>query len=407
MKKVLFTVALLFTAFTVSAQKAVVKEAKSSKSNPAKAAEIIKPALENAETMNDPETWKLAGDFQKAIYDDENVKMYVPGGGQVNKPVLYASLSNMFDYYIKCTELEAQKVLSGELKKPKMTGKIVKTLTSVRPNLANAGIEAFNEGKHGDALKYFGTYIDVVALPIFAEEESVQQDTLTSLLANYAVLAANTLQNAEAIERYAAVGKSHKEEGYRSLMCLAELYNKNGIAPDSVKWLAAIEEGMLNFPAQEYFTGNMMDYYIQQGRVDEALASIDKIVSNNPTPYFMYVKGVLLYEKKDFDSAISILNDVIAKNENLVAESYSKIGDCFFFPAQEIIEANSELAMDDPKYTEGETKVKVLYEKAAPYYEKAKELAPDNKQLWGQYLMNIYWKLNKSEYEALEKELGY
>ena len=54
-----------------------------------------------------------------------------------------------------------------------------------------------------------------------------------------------------------------------------------------------------------------------------------------------------------------------------------------------------------------DAKIKALYEKALPSYLKAKEVAPDNKQLWGNYLLNIYWKLNKSEYEALEKELGY
>ena len=41
------------------------------------------------------------------------------------------------------------------------------------------------------------------------------------------------------------------------------------------------------------------------------------------------------------------------------------------------------------------------------YYEKAKELKPDNKALWGNYLLNIYWKLNRAEYDSLEKELGY
>ena len=40
-------------------------------------------------------------------------------------------------------------------------------------------------------------------------------------------------------------------------------------------------------------------------------------------------------------------------------------------------------------------------------YEKAKEAKPDNRQLWGQYLLNIYWKLDKEKYNALEKELGY
>ena len=73
MKKVLFTTALFLTACAVSAQESVVKEAKSAKSDPVKAAQIIEPALVDPSTANDPETWKLAGDFQKAIYDEENM----------------------------------------------------------------------------------------------------------------------------------------------------------------------------------------------------------------------------------------------------------------------------------------------------------------------------------------------
>ena len=66
----------------------------------------------------------------------------------------------------------------------------------------------------------------------------------------------------------------------------------------------------------------------------------------------------------------------------------------------------SELAIDNPKYNENENQIKALYEKAKPFYEKAKELKPDNNTLWGNYLLNIYWKLNRAEYDSLEKELG-
>ena len=123
MKKVLFTVALLFGAFAASAQVSVVKEAKAKKGNPAEAAKIIEAALTNPETANDPETWKLAGDFQKAIYDAENEKLYL---SQVDKskvadlPTLYNSLMKMFEYYMKCDEVEQAKVASGELKKAKL-----------------------------------------------------------------------------------------------------------------------------------------------------------------------------------------------------------------------------------------------------------------------------------------------
>ena len=52
-------------------------------------------------------------------------------------------------------------------------------------------------------------------------------------------------------------------------------------------------------------------------------------------------------------------------------------------------------------------RLKSCMRKLNQYYEKAKELKPDNKALWGNYLLNIYWKLNRAEYDSLEKELGY
>ena len=392
MKKVLFSAALFFTACAVSAQESVVKEAKSAKSDPVKAAQIIEPALTDPSTANDPETWKLAGDFQKSIYDDENMKLYLPGG-QADTAKLYNSLAKMFEYYTKCDEVEQAKVQSGELKKPKLRKKLAKTLATVRPQLTNAGSDAYNAGNYANALKFFGLYVDAPQNPLFADEDAVKNDTLTPLIANYAALAANSLKDNAAVIKYATIGKEHKEEGYRSLMCLAEAYGK-GETPDSAKWLTTIQEGVEKFPSQEYFIGNLMDYYIQKGKIDEGLAQMD-------------VKGVLQYEKKDYEGAIATFNQIIAEGKDFVAEAYSKIGDCSFFPAQEIVEENSKLSMDDPKYATNEAKIKALYEKALPFYEKANEAKPDNRQLWGQYLLNIYWKLDKEKYNALEKELGY
>ena len=201
------------------------------------------------------------------------------------------------------------------------------------------------------------------------------------------------------------IGKEDKSEGYRALMCLAEAYGdkENG---DSIKWLEVIKEGTEKFPQQEYFVGNIMDYYIQKGMVDEGLAQINKLLATNETPYFLYVKGILQFEKKQYDDAIATFNKIIANGGDLVAEAYAKIGDCYFFPAQIVVEENSELAIDNPKYNENENQIKALYEKAKPFYEKAKELKPDNNTLWGNYLLNIYWKLNRAEYDSLEKELG-
>ena len=292
------------------------------------------------------------------------------------------------------------------MKKSKFRKKNAEILVKLRPNLTNGGSDYYNSGDYAKALKFFGMFVDVVNEPIFAETPAVKQDTLIPLIACYATLAANSVKDNNAVVKYGEIGKNHKEEGYRALMCLAEVFGdkENG---DSVKWLATIKEGSERFPKQDYFVGNIMDYYIQNNKVDEALASINKLLETNETPYFLYVKGILLFEKKQYDDAIVELNKIIAKNTDLVAEANSKIGDCYFFPAQAIVEENAKLGIDDPKYNTNEAKIKDLYLKAEPFYKKAKELKPDSKQLWGNYLLNIYWKLNKADYEALEKELGY
>lgn len=406
MKKQFLTALLLLAGLATNAQVAVVKEAKSAKSNPEKAAQILLPALSDPTTASDPQTWKLAGDFQKAIYDAENMKLYIPAGGNADTTKLYNSLAKLFEYYQKCDEVEQALVANGTLKKAKLRKGLASELAKVRPNLTNAGSDAFNAGKYEDALHFFSLFVDAAEQPLFEKEEAVKNDTLTPLIANYAALAAVQSKNEPATLKYAKIGKSHKEEGYRGLMCLAEVYGK-GEQKDSTLWLATIKEGVERFPKQEYFIGNLMDFYIQKGKIDEGLTQINEVLATNPSPYFMYVKAVLEYEKKDYDAARTTFTKIIEAGGDFVGESYAKIGDSYFFVAQELVEQNSSLPMDNPKFAENEKQIKALYEKALPYYEKTKELKPDNKQLWGQFLLNIYWKLDKQKYEALEKELGY
>ena len=409
MKKVLFTVALMFGAFVASAQQSVVKEAKSlMKKDPAAAAQMIEAALTNSETANDPNTWQVAGDIQKTMYDEENMKMYLPGG-QADMPRMYNSLVKMFEYYLKCDDVEQAGVANGTVKKAKLRKKNAENLLKVRTNLSNGGVEAFNANDYEGAQKYFGLFVDVVDHPMFADQAAaLKADTLNTLFANYAAMAAGMREpkDVASVIKYGNIGKENASEGWRALMFMAEVYGnkENG---DSIKWLETIKEGAQRFPEQDFFVGNIMDYYLQRGMVDEGLAQIDQLLATNEKPYFLYVKGVLLYEKKDYEAAHAALDKVIAAGGDLVAEAYSKKGDIYFFPAQQIVEENSSLNIDDPKYNANEAKIKEAYELAKPFYEKAKELEPNNQQIWGQMLLRIYWTLNKAEYEALEKEMGY
>ena len=77
-------------------------------------------------------------------------------------------------------------------------------------------------------------------------------------------------------------------------------------------------------------------------------------------------------------------------------------GNIYLLSTQKLIDENSTLSADDPKYFTNETKIKEAYELALPFYEKAKEVEPENKDLWGQVLYRIYYNLNNPKFQDLE-----
>lgn len=404
MKKQILTSAFLLLAMGATAQVSVVKDAKSAKSDPVKAAQILAPALTNAETAKDPETWKLAGDFQKAIYDAENTKLFLPNGG-ADTTLFYNSLLKMFDYYQKADETEMAAVQAGTLKKAKLRKALSKTLLTVRPNLINAGSDAYNAGKTADALNFFGKYIDSENMSVFAETPEVKGDTLVPYIANFAAIAAYTLKDEPAQIKYANIGKSHKTDGYRAYLVLAEVYDK-GAAKDSVKWLNTVKEGLAAFPGQENLTAMLMDYYIQSGQVENGLKMIEEMLATNRTTNNLRIKGVLLTENKQYEDARKTFQEIIDKNDELAGDANVRLGYTYLMEAQAIREEIAALSVNDPKATAKENEVKDLYKKALPYYEKGRELLPNDTNLWGRNLLNIYYLVEPSKYEALEKELG-
>ena len=415
MKKVLFTVALMFGAMTASAQLSVVKEAKGMiKKDPAAAAQTIEAALTNPETANDPNTWQVAGDIQKAIYEAEYEPYYLANQGlptnkTADKPTMFNSLIKMFEYYMKCDEVEQAGIANGTIKKAKLRKKNANTLISHRNTLFEGGANAYEQADYATAIKFFGMFADVASNAMFEEKAAeLQADESTSLAATYAAMSAyfSEPRNKEAILKYGPIGKNHKAEGYRALQFMADVYGdkENG---DINKKVETLKEGIVKYPEQEYFMQEMANHHLEKGTLDEGLAILNNVLTTTEKPYYMYLKGVFEYEKKDYNAANATFDKLIALNSDFSSEAYAMKGNIYFYPALKIVEENSALAMEDPKYNANEAKIKEAYELAQPFYEKAKELEPDNKTIWGQQLLSIYWALNKAEYEALEKELGY
>ena len=401
MKKIVFSVVLLLAAGFVFAQEKAVKEAKKivNGTSPdfAKAEKLINGALTNPETKDLAETWNVAGLIQRKRSEKEMEKAYLRQPYDTMQ--VYNSALNMCKYFFKCDELAQIPNEKGKIKnkyrKPNSS-----EILAERGNLINGGIQYFNQDKNKEALEFFGTYVDMLNQPMFADNEQVKNDTLMPQIAYYASLAAMKMEDYPSVLKYAPYAKDDKEVGKYAMEFVSTALKAEG---DTAKWVISLQEGVQKYPDHPFFFGNLIDYYSNSKNFDEAMKFTDEMLAKDPNNAFnLYVKGYIYHNMEDYDNALKYYKKTI-EIDPTYAEAYSNIGLIYCLQAQNFSEKASS-DVNDPKYKEDQAALKGFYEQAKPYYEKARELKPDQKDLWLNGLYRVYYNLQMGpEYEEIEK----
>ena len=409
MKRVFFSVVLLLTAGFTFAQIKNVKDAKSiaSEMKPdfAKAESLINAALTNPETKDNPETWNVAGFVQQKRSAKEMENAYL------RKPYdtlqVYKSALEMCKYYFKCDELAQVPDEKGKIKN-KYRKPNAAAIMGERGNLINGGIQYFNmamgdEAKAKEynqkALDLFGAYIDVAAHPMFEKENLLQTDTVLPQIAYYASLAAAKLEDNASILKYAPYAQDDKEVGKYAMEFISTALKAQG---DTDKWIASLKNGIQKYPDHPFFFGHLIDYYSNNNKYDEAMQFADEMLAKDAkNTFYLYVKGYLYHNMKDYDNAIKFYMQTVEVDPNY-AEAYSNMGLVYCQQAQDFSE-KATTDVNDPKYKEEQKILKSFYEKARPNYEKARALKPDAKDLWLQGLYRVYYNLDMGpEFKEIE-----
>ncbi len=400
MKRVLLSMVLLMAVGFSFAQVSKVKEAKGLvgdvKPNFQQAEKLIGEALVSPESKDLPETWDVAGFIQKR-YNEEQMK-----NAFLKKPYdtlsTYNSILKMYEYYVKCDELAQIPNEKGKIKN-KFRKANAGSMMAERPNLINGGIYCFNLEKSEEAMKFFGTYVESASYPMLADQNLVQNDTLLPQIAYYATLAADRVGNKDAVLKYAPSALTDKEGGKFAMQLLAEAYKAKG---DTAAWLKSLEEGIIKFPGNDYFFANLVDYYNASNQPSKAMEFADRMLSNDPgNKLYLYVKAYLYHNLKEYDNAIEFYKKAIAADPEY-AEAYSNTGLVYLMKAQDFAD-KSTTDINDPKYAEAQKSIKAFYEQARPFYEKARELKPEQKDLWLQGLYRVYYNLNMgTQFEEID-----
>ena len=365
-------------------------------------------------------TWNVAGFVQERRMEKEMENAYLQQ--PYDTVQLYKSTLDMCKYYLKCDELAQVPNEKGKVKNKYRKANSA-TMLGERNNLLNGGIEFYNRylsdnnketGKR--ALDCFAMYIDMASHPMFEKANLVQTDTLLPQVAYYAGMTALKLEDYPSILKYAPMAQDNKEVGMYAMELVSTALKAEG---DTVKWLASLQEGMRKYPQHAFFFGHMVDYYSNNNKFDEAIRFADEMLAKDPSnPFNLYVEGYLYHNKYSvlagkedskaeaeaaMNKAMEYYQKAIAVDPKYV-EAYSNLGQLYCLQAQDY-SSTATTDINDPAYQESQEKLKGFYLEAKKYYERARELSPEQKNLWMQGLSQVYYVLGMgAEYEALQNE---
>jgi len=285
----------------------------------------------------------------------------------------------------------------------KFRSKNAPIILTERVNLINGGSQYYNLGKNKEALDFFGMYVDLAKAPILEKEQLATKDTLLSMVAFYASLSASRMNDYPSAIKYGLIAKNDKENGNSAMQLVAEAYKAQ---KDTTNWVNTLKEGIQSYSDNNYFFGHLVDYYSNTNKFEDAMAFADQMIAKDPkNAFFLYVKGYLNQSMKKYDKAIEFYKKTIEIDPKYT-EAYSNMGLAYLSQAIDY-ESNLKIEFNDPKYKGEQVKIKKFYEDAKPYYEKARELKPDSKELWLSGLYSVYYKLGIGgpEFDELAKEV--
>ena len=137
-----------------------------------------------------------------------------------------------------------------------------------------------------------------------------------------------------------------------------------------------------------------MDIYTRSRQNEEALRIVDyALEADSTSELYLYAKSNVLMQLEQYAQSLTYTDRLLALNDKM-ADAYYNGGTAYL---------NIALRMDPKKHKK---QIRKMYQKAQPYMEKYRELAPQDAQKWAPALYRIYFNLNMGkQFEEIDKIL--
>lgn len=383
-------------SFTFS-QNDVLKQAKATfkKGDVKELQKMVDKIIVDPSTKNNPDTWYVSGRVQQRKAEQQMEKAYL------RKPydtlTIYNSVLNMTQYFLRCDSLAQLETKPGKINKYRKD--MQQSILADKGNLLNGGIYYYNHATEGDTVNlskardFFGTYVDATVSDMFALDNLLPRDSVFSQVAYYASLAAVRIGDYPSVLKYAPYAEDDATVGQYAMEFLAQAYKQNG---NTTAWIETLKRAIEKHPQDDFFFANLIDYYGSQDKYDDALEFANGMLAKAPgNYYYLFVKGFLYHSMKRYNDALAYYKRSIKANPDY-AEAYSNVGLVYCLQAQDF---SQEAVTDikDPRYPVDQAQLKSYYENALPYYEKARQLKPNDRTLWLNGLHRVYYNLSMGD----------
>ena len=395
MLKRLFTYMFVVVLSTMAchAQKKEIAQAKSDikagKSLVEAEASMRKLLADSANRYNE-KIWLVLFDAVKKQYEAVNEQMYLKQSSDTSK--LFDLAHRMFGTLEGLDSIDAEPDDEGRVKL-KYRHKHSEYLNAYRKNLYNGGLFFMSKQDYAHAYIMFDSYVDCARQPLFSDFDYASKDALLPKAAFYAVYNAFKSGNGDAILRHDSLARKDAAHLLLTLQCVAETYRLRG---DTIHYVATLIEGFNRQPLSKYFFPHLFGVRFKSGDVKGALNLCDRALAHDSTDIVtLLAKSTACLALERYDECVALCDHIIAADEAL-ADAYLNAGLAYFNQAVHIEKQT--------KHTREQRKLMAtLYQKAMPYMQTYRKLAPTRSDLWAMPLYTIYLNLNMGkEFEEMD-----
>ena len=396
MKK-LHALALLFLIILTPccyAQKKEISQAQTivkSGKNLAQAEQQMRKLLKDSVNQKNIKVWVILTEAVRGQYLAGNERMYLRQ--QQDTAALFKLALKMFGDYQSLDSVDALPDKKGRVHL-KYRNSNSAFLNIYRPNLYNGGVYFLRKQNYKEAFSMIDAFLDCQRQPLF-ENYHYERDTLNRTAAFWTVLCGYQTGDHEMALKYKDLALQDTLHLESCFQYLAEIYKQQG---DKQKYEWALVKGFECNPSSSYFFPRLIDYYNTSNQTERAMTIVnDALQTNDSSELFLFAKSNLLLNQGDYDECIAICDTLIARNDTL-ADAYYNAGVAY---------VNKAFLLEKGKVdVKQRREIRQLYQKALPYMERYRALAPQEKDKWAAALYNIYLKLNMGkQFEEIDQML--